>query len=47
MQDFYRGLLAGSGQEPARHLRAAKLSMIKSGKYASPHYWAPFVLIGF
>jgi len=47
MQDFYRSVLADDGKNPGQHLRAAKLKMIDSGKYAAPYYWAPFVLIGF
>lgn len=47
MQEFYRAMLAGDGTRPAEYLRAAKLKMLSSGKYVSPYYWAPFVVIGF
>lgn len=47
MQDFYTMLLSDQGASPARHLRNAKLHMISSAKFASPYYWAPFVMIGF
>ncbi len=46
MTDFYKNLL----HKPSTHfnsvLREAKIAMIKSKKYSSPYYWAPFVLIG-
>ncbi|HUP88394.1 MAG TPA: CHAT domain-containing protein, partial [Longimicrobiales bacterium] len=43
MTEFYRQLSAG--YTPAEALRAAKLHALKGG-YASPLYWAPFVLVG-
>ena len=43
MTRFYGKLLAGQTNREA--LRAAKLELL-SGKYACPHYWAPFVLVG-
>lgn len=47
MKEFYRAMLAGDGTRPGDYLREAKLKMIASGRYASPYYWAPFVVIGF
>lgn len=44
MIEFYSGLL--SGKDKATALRDAKLSLIKSGEYYQPYYWAPFIQIG-
>lgn len=46
MADFYRLLLENPTINYSENLRQAKLNLIK-GKYATPYYWAPFVLIGF
>lgn len=46
MTDFYRQLLDDPTPAYSRDLRKAKLNML-NGKYASPYYWAPFILIGF
>lgn len=47
MIDFYGRILNksmyGNYSQP---LRETKLNMIREGKYSSPYYWAPFVLIG-
>jgi CHAT domain-containing protein len=42
MQELYAGLAAS--QSPADALRAAKLALIHSGKYADPYYWGAFQL---
>ena len=42
MRDLYAGLAAS--QTPANALRAAKLNLIRSGKYADPYYWGAFQL---
>jgi len=42
MQNLYAGLAAS--EAPADALRAAKLELIHSGKYASPYYWGAFQL---
>jgi CHAT domain-containing protein len=47
MMDFYQKVLANQQPDYSRDLRQAKLSLLKSEKYAAPFYWAPFVLIGF
>ena len=47
MTDFYRILLAQESPNFRKALQAAKCNMINNGKFASPYYWAPFVLIGF
>ncbi len=44
MTNFYRSMLQGNTYAEA--LTYAKKEMIRSGGYASPYYWAPFVLIG-
>jgi CHAT domain-containing protein len=47
MKIFYQHLLDRSDEDFGAALRAAKLSLINNEQYASPHYWAPFILIGF
>jgi tetratricopeptide (TPR) repeat protein len=43
MDHMYAAIAAG--EEPARALRAAKLSLLRSESvYSRPYYWAPFVL---
>jgi CHAT domain-containing protein len=42
MQDFYAGLAAS--KEPSQSLRAAKLQLIRSGKFTNPYYWGAFQL---
>jgi len=44
MTDFYRAMIQGDTY--AQSLKLAKERMIKSKKYSSPYYWAPFVLVG-
>jgi CHAT domain-containing protein len=46
MVDFYRILLQNQNRDFSEALRQAKLDLIKGTQYASPYYWAPFVLIG-
>ena len=47
MKIFYRQLLDQPDQNFGNALREAKINLIKSDAYASPYYWAPFILIGF
>ena len=47
MKKFYRQVLDAPSQNFSRSLREAKLYLISEDKYSSPHYWAPFILIGF
>ena len=47
MKKFYRQVLDTPSQNFSRSLREAKLYLITEDKYSSPHYWAPFILIGF
>jgi CHAT domain-containing protein len=42
---FHRKLLA-EGQRPAAALRSAQLELWQQKKWASPYYWASFVLQG-
>ena len=46
MQDFYEELLQHPEESKVDALHKAKIDMIKGGKYASPYFWAPFILIG-
>ena len=45
MVRFYQGVLK-EGRPPAAALRAAQLSLMNDKRWASPYYWAPFVLQG-
>lgn len=47
MTSFYQQLITTKNKPITEALRNAKLEMIKNENYASPYYWAPFVLIGF
>jgi len=44
MLDFYRRLKEGEGKGEA--LGRSKLDLLRTGAYAHPFYWAPFVLVG-
>ena len=44
MSDFYRNYLEKSNYDTS--LKDAKMRMIQSKKYASPYYWAAFILVG-
>ncbi len=46
MVDFYKIHLQNGELSFSEVLRKAKLNLITSDQYASPYYWAPFVLIG-
>ncbi|GHN03020.1 hypothetical protein WSM22_45090 [Cytophagales bacterium WSM2-2] len=45
MIGFYKHLQENKSQDFSTAIRQAKID-IKKGKFASPYYWAPFVLIG-
>ncbi len=47
MTEFYRQMLEHPESNYSQNLRNAKLALMKTDKYKSPYYWAPFVLIGF
>ncbi|HZI26440.1 MAG TPA: CHAT domain-containing tetratricopeptide repeat protein [Chryseolinea sp.] len=47
MKLFYRQVLNTSANNFSNALRQAKIQLILEGKYSSPYYWAPFILIGF
>lgn len=47
MNHFYRFMLNDPGKDFGNSLRKAKLELMKTDKYKSPYFWAPFVLIGF
>jgi CHAT domain-containing protein/uncharacterized protein HemY len=47
MTEFYRQMLEQTGSNYSQNLRNAKLALMRTDKYKSPYYWAPFVLIGF
>lgn len=44
---FYKAMLEDPGHHYSKSLQKAKLELMKSEKFKSPYYWAPFVLIGF
>lgn len=46
MIDFYEEIAKNSNIAYTEALQKAKQRMIKEGKYSSPYYWAPFILIG-
>ena len=48
MCEFYKQVLQTSCMNThyAYAMQQAKLSLMKNPKYASPYYWAPFILIG-
>jgi CHAT domain-containing protein len=46
MLDFYQILLHQPVPNTRLALQQAKVNMLKKKKFASPYYWAPFVLIG-
>jgi len=45
MKKFYAGILQRR-QSPAAALRSAQLEIAKDPRWASPYYWAAFVLQG-
>jgi len=45
MQYFYERMIV-RGDDKSEALRRAKLSLGRSGKFAHPFYWAPFVVVG-
>jgi len=45
MVRFYQGMLK-EGMRPAAALRAAQISLMNDKRWASPYYWAPFILQG-
>ena len=44
MVDFYKNII--SGNDYSESLRKAKLKLLKKESTASPHFWAPYLLIG-
>jgi CHAT domain-containing protein len=46
MTSFYKRLIEDDEKNFSMALRQAKLQLIKSRKFSTPYYWAPFVLIG-
>jgi tetratricopeptide (TPR) repeat protein len=47
MKDYYRILLESPSANYSATLRQAKINLLQRDEYASPFYWAPFILIGF
>ena len=45
MARFYRGVLQ-EGKQPSAALRAAQVSLMNDKRWASPFYWAPFIIQG-
>jgi CHAT domain-containing protein len=46
MKDFYQGLLGTQHLSPASALQAAQKAISQQKQWASPYYWAAFVLQG-
>jgi CHAT domain-containing protein len=46
MLKFYEKLRTNKKINKTEALRQAKIEMINEKKFASPYYWAPFILIG-
>ncbi|HTH56557.1 MAG TPA: CHAT domain-containing tetratricopeptide repeat protein [Cyclobacteriaceae bacterium] len=46
MISFYQQVIKNNYQNLSDALRKAKIDIIKSDRYSSPYYWAPFFLIG-
>ena len=46
MKRFYQGMLGAERLSPAAALRAAQISLWKTGRWHSPYYWAAFTLQG-
>jgi CHAT domain-containing protein len=47
MKNYYSILLNSPGHNYSATLQRAKLDLISEDRYASPFYWAPFILIGY
>jgi CHAT domain-containing protein/tetratricopeptide (TPR) repeat protein len=45
MAHFYREY-AAARRDPAACLRAAQLALLRSSRYAHPHHWAPYTVVG-
>jgi CHAT domain-containing protein len=45
VKSFYSALSHG-GTDKLEALRQAQISLLRSGRYAHPFYWAPFIMIG-
>jgi CHAT domain-containing protein/membrane protein required for beta-lactamase induction len=45
MQNFYAGMLRGN-KSPAAALRAAQIQMLRTRRWQSPYFWAPFIMQG-
>ena len=46
MKRFYQGILGAERLSPAAALRAAQISLWRTGRWHSPYYWAAFTLQG-
>ncbi len=46
MTNFYESSIQNDAEVFGSELQKAKLDMIRNSAYASPYYWAPFILIG-
>jgi CHAT domain-containing protein/tetratricopeptide (TPR) repeat protein len=45
MASFYREYVSAP-RDPAACLRTAQLELLRSQRYAHPHYWAPYAVVG-
>jgi len=46
MKSFYRGMLGSAHLSPAAALRRAQITMLTSGHFRHPYYWAAFIAQG-
>ncbi|MCT7991974.1 CHAT domain-containing protein, partial [Laspinema olomoucense] len=46
MVRFYQELAQGEGITKAEALRRAQVSLLQEGRYRTPYFWSPYILVG-
>ncbi|MCT7985241.1 CHAT domain-containing protein [Laspinema sp. A4] len=46
MVQFYQELAQGEGLTKAEALRRAQVSLLREGRYRTPYFWSPYILVG-
>ncbi len=46
MVRFYQELAQGEGITKAEALRRAQVSLLREGRYRTPYFWSPYILVG-